>query len=70
MRPDIERLRVEVDGPVDPQRLVAALRARLAGRTSAAGDVPDGTEHHVADAVARAVHARATAAPGGGSPWA
>lgn len=51
----IERLRVEVDRPVDPTLLVSAIRRRVAGHPW-----PAGPEREVADAVVAARDGRDT----------
>ena len=45
----IDRMRVEVDGPVDAVQLASSIRRRLAG-----GTWPSGPERQVADAVVAA----------------
>jgi hypothetical protein len=66
MKPDIERLRIEVEGLVDAHRLAATLRDRLAAPVRGNGrphQPPPGAENQAAEAIARAV--RTTTAGGG-----
>lgn len=58
------RLRVVVEGDVNPHLVAPALRARLAG-----GDWPAGAERTIADAVLHARDAGTAAEDRGGAPW-
>ncbi len=54
MKPgNIPSLRIEVDGPIDPTVLPAAIRARLAGRSIGVGFTEDAVGRAVSDVTAK-----------------